>query len=93
VDQRSQSLHIQGERILGWLDEAFQQRGEPAQQRPAPASAGLPSIGCRALPYRGVEGLQGIDFFNGADGPAGGPIPYHVFKRALTEQAAATGTQ
>ena len=92
VDQRSQSLHVQGERILGWLDEAFQNRGRNlALQKPALANAGLPSIGCRALPYRGIEGLQGIDFFNGADGPAGGPIPYHIFKRALTEQTATAG--
>ncbi len=93
VDQRSQGLHLQGERILGWLDAAFQKRGDPAQLRPAVANAGLPSIGCRALPYRGVEGLQGIELFNGADGPAGGPIPYHVFKRALAEQCATAGCQ
>jgi anaerobic magnesium-protoporphyrin IX monomethyl ester cyclase len=93
VDQRSQSLHVQGERILGWLDQAFEKRGDPAQQRPALTSAGLPSLGCRALPYRGIEGMQGIDLFNGANGLAGGPIPYHVYQRALAEQRETAGCQ
>jgi radical SAM superfamily enzyme YgiQ (UPF0313 family) len=92
VDQRSHSLHLQGERLLGLLDEAFHRRGEdPALQKPVLATTGLPSIGCRAVPYRGVESLQGIDLLNGAGGCAGGPIPYDVFKRQLTQQPATAG--
>jgi len=91
VDQRSQGLHLQGERILAWLDEAFHNReSNRTWQKPA-IQTGLPSIGCRALPYSGLDSLQGIELFRGAEGPAGGPIPYDVFKRALTEQTANAG--
>jgi radical SAM superfamily enzyme YgiQ (UPF0313 family) len=91
VDQRSQSLHLQGERLLRRLEEAFQNRGRsPALQKPTFA-AGLPSIGCCAVPYRGTDSLHGIDFLNGGEEPGDGPIPYHIFKSQLSKQTATSG--
>ena len=94
VDHHSRGLHVQGERLLALLDGAYEHRGQdPAVHKPVLAATGLPSIGCRAIPYRGTESLQGIDLFNGTDCAAGGAIPYDVFQRLLNQpqQAATAG--
>lgn len=96
VDERSKDLRAQGERIQRRLGDAYERRGQGAKvARPMPAEVGLPFLGCKPVPYRGLDSLTELelatleagwvdvaDFF----GIAPAPIPYHVFKSRLEQQ-------
>lgn len=95
VDERSRELHARGERIQGWLGEAYEHRDKNV--KPAkfvPTEVGLPFLECKPVPYYGVDSLPELEFAalkaGGGDGVdliglASAPIPYNVFKRRLTQ--------
>jgi anaerobic magnesium-protoporphyrin IX monomethyl ester cyclase len=87
VDERSQTLHLQGERLLRRLEQAYENRGQQAAAgKPEFAGAGLPPLGCHAVPYRGIDNLRGIDLLARQEAPAAGPIPYSLFKAQLIRE-------
>jgi hypothetical protein len=96
VDYRSQELHAQGERILGWLDDARERRGRlPEASKPLLSVAGLSFLACKPAPYRGLDTLNELELIapdgwtDEADsfGVTAAPIPYTLFKARLSEQA------
>ncbi len=101
VDKRSEELHAQGEAILSWLDRAYERRGHGAEvSRLRPVDVGLPFLGGRAIPYRGLESLKELEWAAPAAGGTDGTdlfglvsasIPYDVFKSRLAEQQAQEG--
>jgi radical SAM superfamily enzyme YgiQ (UPF0313 family) len=93
VDQRSRTLHAQGERILNWLTESYEHGGSGATIRPSLASVGMPFLSCRIAPYSGLDGLRELQFVAPDDeqpfDPFGinpTPVPYHLFKSRLADQ-------
>lgn len=100
VDERSRGLHLQGERILRWLEEAHERDGQPAAI-PAASAAEMPAFGCWAAPYRGIEGLRDRDLLMSSSAWAtgqglapflAGPIPYDVFRGRLMKAQQAVET-
>lgn len=94
VDERSQELHAQGERILRWLNDAYETRGQNAKV-PKPGMAELPFLSCKPAPYGGLDSLKELEFvtpeaewMNGVDlfGMGSAPIPYNMFRSRLVEQ-------
>jgi len=96
VDERSRELHAQGERILRWLNDAYERCGQDAKvPRPMPSGVGLSFLGCNPMPYRGLDSMRELEFVtlgagwaDGADlfGIAPALIPYHTFKSRLAQQ-------
>jgi radical SAM family protein/B12 binding protein len=99
VDDRSRALQIEGERILGWLNDVYEHRGEGAPKPPwRSARWEMPSchlerrrgddggVEERALVGRETAWFREIDPF----GLTPQPIPYETFKKRLAhgEQAA-----
>lgn len=95
VDARSAKLHAQGERILRWLDSAYECRDqEKGISTPRQIQTGLPFLGGQPIPYSGLDSLSELEWaslpggMESADllGLASTPIPYDVFQRRLAEQ-------
>ena len=96
VDERSQTLHAQGERILRWLEDAYKGWSRAGKvTKPISTGAVLPFLSCKPVPYRGLDTLRelelgapeagteaGIDLL----GMGSGPIPYNVFKSQLAQE-------
>ncbi len=96
VDERSRELRAQGECIQSRLGDAYERRDQGAKvARPTPTEVGLPFLGCKPVPYRGLDSLVELElatpeagWVDVADlfGIAPAPIPYHVFKNRLEQQ-------
>ena len=98
VDERSKTLHIQGEKILNWLTDTYTRREKSTfgMQDRNPAIDSLPFLAPRPMPYTEIgqmeemefsadcpEDLQkSLDFF----GIAPVAIPYSEFKHRLAGQ-------
>ncbi len=98
VDDRSGSLHVQGEYILRWLTSAFQgETGKfnpPRRTQPVQAAQESAFRSFRPIPYSGEMSLEKLDLLQPIqewDDPGdwlGGhtePITYAEFKRLLGE--------
>lgn len=91
VDTRSESLYVQGKQILRWLTDSYENRLEPMRDSVFPHTrTGLSFLGCRPIPYAGVNSLQHLEFvsteaeaIDPADsfGPVPAPLPYTEFAR------------
>lgn len=93
VDERSRGFHVQGERILRWLEEAHARDGQPAAVA-SRSAVEAPAWGCCAEPYHGLESLRDSDLLmsssvwaagRGLTPFPAGPIPYDVFRSRLKE--------
>ncbi|GAG15608.1 unnamed protein product, partial [marine sediment metagenome] len=63
VDERSKELYAQGERILRWLNNAYEHHQGTKVPRPMPTVVGrLPFLGCKPVPYRGLDNLRELEF-------------------------------
>lgn len=95
VDRKSDELHIQGERILRWLDEAYEQYDSYKKMARLTSSVtGLPFLGCKPVSYRGLEYLERIEPAAGQDMWVNGnglfgvlpvAIPYQKFKSSFAQ--------
>jgi hypothetical protein len=98
VDAGSAALHAEGQRILDWLTDAYGGHGQGTR---VPSAAQFPEeqpfLTCRPVPYQGLESLQALYSAGMPPGLAeeanwfgvlSTPIPYHEFKRRLTEHEA-----
>ena len=94
VDQRSKSLHLDGEAILDQIMAVYERRGEnvPGDRFDARAWA-VPMLSCRVAPYRGISSLEAREPFRPEDlretgaspfRPVAAPVPYDVFKNRMT---------
>lgn len=96
VDQTSEELRAQGERVQGRLGDAYERRDETAKvPRPVPIRLAWPFPACKPIPYHGSESLSELEFVTPeagwedvADlfGIAPTPIPYHVFISRLEQR-------
>jgi hypothetical protein len=98
VDDRSRSLHSQGEYILRWLTRAFQ--GEMSKFTPPRKFQPVQSVqesaipAFRAIPYCGEASLEEMDLLSPLPeqepqrdwlGDQAEPLPYTEFRRLLSE--------
>ena len=98
VDASSAALHAEGQRIINWLTDAYERRGQPARVPGASQSPDAqPLLTCSPIPYQGLESLQALDLavlpsgFVGQPnwfGVMSAPISYHEFRRQLSEHGA-----
>jgi hypothetical protein len=102
VDRRSSLLFDDGERIIRWLTDLYERRGEEAAAprahpdgMPRPADSGLPSQQAGMMPYRGPQSLEepepawaGTGRYALPDlfGIAPEAIPYETFSKELAQQ-------
>jgi radical SAM family protein/B12 binding protein len=75
VDENGRDLHDQGERILAWLNAAYERRAEGKLAEPAaigsgagsaltPLAANLSFLSCSPIPYTGPESLADLDLIS-----------------------------
>jgi anaerobic magnesium-protoporphyrin IX monomethyl ester cyclase len=75
VDENGRDLHDQGERILAWLNAAYERRAEGKLAEPAaigrnadssltPLAANLSFLSCSPIPYTGPECLADLDLIS-----------------------------
>jgi hypothetical protein len=94
VDERSAGLRVQGERILDWLNEAYE--GHAPDVRPAVVEFSPPAVppsGVSAIPDEVLEAIglapdiggKLLDELN-LFGPVSAPVPYDDFKRQLVDE-------
>ncbi|OOP56219.1 MAG: hypothetical protein AYP45_10275 [Candidatus Brocadia carolinensis] len=98
VDERSRGLHAQGERILRWLTNTYERRGQDVRVPGFMTNTGaLSFLSCKPMPYSSRDSLEKLEFVTPeADwidekdllGVASAPIPYNVFKSRFAEQKA-----
>jgi hypothetical protein len=103
VDRSSNELRAQGKRVQRWLGEAYERRGQGARMaKPMPTELGFPFLGCKPVPYRGLQSLRELELatpeagwasVEDVFGMAPKPIPYHVFRRRLERQQAERGCE
>jgi anaerobic magnesium-protoporphyrin IX monomethyl ester cyclase len=97
VDERSAELHAQGEIILHWLNDAYERsgRGSNVLRLRSESLAEMLFLGCKPVPYSGLDGL-GRQVFAVPMSKAAGKedlfeitpffIPYNIFKSRMSQQ-------
>jgi radical SAM superfamily enzyme YgiQ (UPF0313 family) len=99
VDEHSRKLYAQGENVLAWLNDVYDQRGQEVQlKRSIQIHSKFPLQRFEPIPYRGLDSLRGSKHTwkclgIGADSVKGKrfldlapEISYHKFKRLLAQQ-------
>ncbi|UCD58227.1 MAG: B12-binding domain-containing radical SAM protein, partial [Candidatus Hydrogenedentota bacterium] len=98
VDQRSEQLRLEGEKILEWQNDLYRGRGRGARADASSfAAADLPFPRGGRIPYTGLEALESApspDWTRELDplGFGAGPIPYDEFQRRMRQESTKEGT-
>ena len=95
VDRQSRVLLLRGERILNWLEDTYTRKSSPIPVCTSASSESFSVAAEEQIPLPVIPGLEftrpgsgweAVDLF----GVARAPVPYHVFRARLAEEARAS---